>query len=405
MKSSLPRRLLLLSPPLILAAWVAAAGQEPEPAPRWFKGNTHTHTLWSDGDGAPQLVADLYREAGYDFLVLSDHNVLSEGQRWFPVEAEGRLTPERLADLSERFGKGSVETRDREGGTEMRLQTLAELRERFGDELLLIQGEEITGAQVHVNGLGIESLVMPVEGDSPAQAIERAFAAVRAQGEALGRPVLAHVNHPNFNWAVKPTDLTGVEGRVHFEVYNGHPAVQNPGDGDHASTEELWDMALTLRLGAFGRGPVYGLATDDTHHVHARGPELSNAFRGWVMVRAREASRDAILAALARGDFYATTGVELDEVAFADGTLSVAVRRAQGVTYRTEFIGTRSTDAGLGEVGELLLSTADNPARYTLEGDELYVRARVISDRRSPEAAQDDGPETAWVQPVVPEGR
>ena len=22
----------------------------------WFRGNTHTHTLWSDGDGAPEAV-------------------------------------------------------------------------------------------------------------------------------------------------------------------------------------------------------------------------------------------------------------------------------------------------------------------------------------------------------------
>lgn len=25
---------------------------------QWFKGNTHTHTLWSDGDGFPDMVTD-----------------------------------------------------------------------------------------------------------------------------------------------------------------------------------------------------------------------------------------------------------------------------------------------------------------------------------------------------------
>ena len=43
---------------------------------RWYKGNTHTHTLESDGDSTPEEVTRWYQERGYHFLVLSDHNVL-----------------------------------------------------------------------------------------------------------------------------------------------------------------------------------------------------------------------------------------------------------------------------------------------------------------------------------------
>src|SRR5215213_1525054 len=45
--------------------------------PRWFKGNTHTHTLNSDGDSTPEDVVRWYREHGYAFLVLTDHNFLT----------------------------------------------------------------------------------------------------------------------------------------------------------------------------------------------------------------------------------------------------------------------------------------------------------------------------------------
>lgn len=68
-------------------------------APRWWKGNTHAHTLWSDGDSAPRQVVEWYRDAGYDFLVLSDHTLLAQGERWFPVAPDSRLTEERLDDL------------------------------------------------------------------------------------------------------------------------------------------------------------------------------------------------------------------------------------------------------------------------------------------------------------------
>ena len=43
---------------------------------KWFKGNTHTHSLWSDGNDFPEMITDWYKQKGYDFLAISDHNVL-----------------------------------------------------------------------------------------------------------------------------------------------------------------------------------------------------------------------------------------------------------------------------------------------------------------------------------------
>ena len=54
--------------------------QETTPSPKpalWYKGNTHTHTLNSDGDSTPDDVVRWYREHGYQFLVLTDHNFLT----------------------------------------------------------------------------------------------------------------------------------------------------------------------------------------------------------------------------------------------------------------------------------------------------------------------------------------
>ena len=51
----------------------------------WWKGNLHTHSFWSDGDDFPEMVVQWYKDHGYNFLALSDHNVLSQGQRWMVV--------------------------------------------------------------------------------------------------------------------------------------------------------------------------------------------------------------------------------------------------------------------------------------------------------------------------------
>ena len=40
---------------------------------RFYRGNLHTRSTRSDGRIEPQEVIDLYRDAGYDFLSLTDH--------------------------------------------------------------------------------------------------------------------------------------------------------------------------------------------------------------------------------------------------------------------------------------------------------------------------------------------
>ena len=44
----------------------------------WLRGNLHTHSTRSDGAEDPQAVVQRYADAGYDFLVLSDHDVLAD---------------------------------------------------------------------------------------------------------------------------------------------------------------------------------------------------------------------------------------------------------------------------------------------------------------------------------------
>jgi hypothetical protein len=411
------RRSIRLAPPILLVALVlgaAAAQSRPEaarrPPARWLKGNTHTHTLWSDGDAAPELVADWYRSHGYDFLVLSDHNVLSEGEKWLDV-AEGpksRLTPERVDDLRRRFGETWVSERTVDGTRQMRLKTLKELRGRFEEpgRFIFIQGEEITdsfeGRPVHLNGLNLDELVPPQGGESVRDTIQRNIDAVIDQGRRLSSPVLVHVNHPNFGWALTAADIASIRGENFFEVYNGHPSVRNHGDENHPSTDRLWDIALTHRLTETDLGLLYGLATDDAHNQYAFAVGRANPGRGWIMVRSGRLDADSIIAAMKKGDFYASTGVLIDNFSRAGGKYTVRIRPREGVAFITQFIGTRRAAVDESAVGQVLLETTENPAVYELKGDELYVRAKVISSRYHPNPFAEGDHECAWLQPVVP---
>ena len=50
--------------------------------PHWYRGNLHTHSLWSDGNDVPEMICDWYKENGYQFVALSDHNILSTNPVW-----------------------------------------------------------------------------------------------------------------------------------------------------------------------------------------------------------------------------------------------------------------------------------------------------------------------------------
>src|SRR5438309_8396850 len=70
---------------LLLTFVLLAAGgraQNSDTRLRWWKGNLHTHSLWSDGDDYPEMIVDWYKQHGYQFLALSDHNILLQREQW-----------------------------------------------------------------------------------------------------------------------------------------------------------------------------------------------------------------------------------------------------------------------------------------------------------------------------------
>jgi hypothetical protein len=323
-----------------VTAWIsleaaALLGQQPS-ADRWNKGNTHTHTLNSDGDSTPDDVVRWYREHGYQFLALTDHNYLTR------VDA---------------------------------LNALHGADERF----LVIPGEEVTdrfgASSLHINGLGLSRPVEPQGGASVPEVLQRNVDAIRAAGG------VSHVNHPNFGWSISADDLRQVDRNRLFEIWNGHPQVNNVGGGGTPGLEGIWDLLLTN-----GR-VLYGVAVDDAHTFKQPGnPNVAGPGRGWVMVRAAALDQRALLDAMERGDFYSSTGVVLSDYAATESEIRVAVRATSFARYRIQFIGSG---------GRLLAEVPEREAVYTLTGSEGYVRARVLESNGL----------VAWTQPVMVSAR
>ncbi|MBM3826952.1 MAG: hypothetical protein FJ410_09595 [Verrucomicrobia bacterium] len=400
-----------------------------EPAARWYKGNLHTHTFWSDGDDFPDSVARWYKDNGYHFLALSDHNVMQQGEKWF-VPAKRRGGKDIAEKYLAAFTSDRVKVRGEGDAREIRLKTFDELQAEFGEagRFLMIPSIESTDSRVHVNVTNLRDPILPDKAidTSTSQgivaAMRHALETTRAQRAATGRPMFAHLNHPNFKWAVTAEEILQVDQQRFFEVYNGHPTVYNEGDAVHASTERMWDIILAERLGRLGQPALFGLATDDSHNYHIQ-PDRVNAKssvtgRGWVMVRADELTPDALVAAIEKGDFYCSTGVTLKDVVRTADSLTVEVDPEPGLQYTVEFIGTRrgydhrsepvKDDKGevlhvtrrySEDVGRVLQSSKGVRATYKFKGDELYVRARVTSSRHKSPIVIAGEMERAWTQP------
>ena len=429
------------------------------PGKRWYKGNLHCHTYWSDGAAFPDQAVREYRDAGYDFCAVTDHNRMGENRNfWRKVELNETGWPPTVCRRNFDIYKKEfpwADVRERNGATEVRLQTLTEVIERYGrpGEFLVMRGMEITRSGVasrhmHMNYInlngpvpGIEKvpLIQSMPGDwSNARIARHTRDEVSALAASLGNPPhLCFFNHPHWRYYdAVAQDLVDNPDVRFFEVCNNGadfpPVGLLPDDG--LSNDRFWDAVNAIRAKA-GQPLLYAVANDDCHFYPCTKTERACTFgESYTMIRADALTPAALFAAMEKGDSYASCGVNLEDVQFDGNTLHVAVPAKKGVAYTIKFIVTKR-DADTDIVQTVSIPKSDKlrrPARtvpvyssaigmtakvvsggkgervaaeYSLADNDLYVRARVESDERAPyyvlggKGAMHPKVAMAWTQP------
>ncbi len=311
----------------------------PTTGEQWLRGNTHVHARPS-GDSAEPIegVVRWYETHGYDFIALTDHNRVSEA-----------ASSDRLIVLP-----GIELTHNRKD--------------------CVPPGDASRNCRIHVNAIGVTArpagkLAWVDYKDSDRVVLyRRAF----ATAHDLGASVI-QINHPQYYWGMTADVMVAIgTGAQLVEIANQQFTKWNAGDAEHLSTEALWDAALGHGL------TLWGVASDDAHQYQEDGGGKYPAGGGWVMVKAR---RDpaSILAALAAGRFYASTGVTLSHAERAGDELVVDVEPDAQHRHTITFIENGKT-----------VATANGPRARRLVPRSGYIRAVVT---------RDDGRQ-AWVQPV-----
>lgn len=330
---------------------------------RWYRGNTHMHSVRSDGDSPLEVTVKWYEKHGYDFVILTDHNISLD---------------KRYIDMT-----------------------------RIGESILIVGGNELTLNSSHCTAFGLRKQVVAPRlfnewvkknGAPEESGINPRILKYQLEVDFINsHGALPIINHPNFSDGVTEKELMEIKGYRHFELHNGHPLVYNFGKEGHLPVEEKWDYILS-----HGK-KVFGVASDDSHRWKTKKAVPGKA---WIMVEAPRLTEGAITRAIRRGNFYASTGVFFSDLKLSKHNVSLKVDTERTEKTISEGIGDcrESSTGGCGYRIEVV--TKDGKVLHSVDGTELdydfsdidkYIRVRVMYTMKSGENYQTY---FAWTQPV-----
>lgn len=308
----------------------------------WFKGNIHCHSSNSDGRATAQNTAKFYKFNGYDFIGISDHNSLT------PVE--------NYANQAGITG---------------------------------IPCCEFTAPECcHVVGVNMKNSVSP-EKEYDSKSIIKGFSAeesfkIRILQDGVdkinkngGIPILCH---PFWYWVYDWKIAAAVKNWKFFEICNASPDCNSYPTPAGSPGDEMWDNLLS------SGHKVFGVASDDAHEYFSPyNPHSPCAGKGFIVVKSEKLEAESIVRSIIAGDFYASTGIELEEYEITRKQIKIKIKR-----YAREIVWFQF----FGKNGKELAKTKGLEAVYEIGGSEEYVRCRMASSTGA----------YAWTQPVFISG-
>jgi predicted metal-dependent phosphoesterase TrpH len=236
----------------------------------FYRGNIHTHSNQSDGALPTVQVVEAYKNAGYDFLMLSEHFI--HHFNW-PINDTRKFRSNNFTTLI---------------GVELHAP------------------ETSAGELWHIVAAGLPLDFPPC---GPNETGPELAARARAAGAFIG------IAHPAWS-QLTIEDGRAIDSAHAVEIYNHGCAIENDrGDGWY-----LHDQLLNegKRLSAY--------ATDDAHF------KTPDHFGGWVSVKAQSLDPDTLLQALKDGHYYASQGPELVNISLDKKELSITCSPVDTIT-------------------------------------------------------------------------
>lgn len=304
----------------------------------WYKGNLHSHTSNSDGMLKPEESVELFKNRGYHFLCLSEHDTYTDYRDRFNTE-EFIILPglEASAVLYEK--KGSVHRKK-----------VHHIHGILGTDKM--QREAVKPLFHHMERL--EPLIYYGKWDGAAVARQMV-------DELAARGCAATYNHPIWS-RVREEDFIHTKGIFGLEIFN-YNTVNECGMGYDVT---YWDVMLREGI------RIHGLATDDNHNEGL----FDDACGGFIWVKADSLSHDHIIKALLSGNYYSSAGPEIYDWGVRNRTVYVECSPVNRVNFVAgNFVGAGRT-VMCDDWDQIMTD-----AKFKLSGDETYVRVECTDAR------------------------
>jgi hypothetical protein len=269
----------------------------------WWKGQLHTHTARSY-DGDPKVPADrrasLYQDAGFDFLVYTDHNKITGAPR-------GAI----------RMPWGDTIAPD--------TSSVPVLEESARRPILFIPGIESTDPKGHLGAWFFGPDVTGVSDPPRVRAGQPPAERIKAWADAGALVACYHPSHPAAPLEAGSIEAWAAAGMpFHFlEIYNTL-ATTAPDRLEY--NLESWRRAVNA---AGPDRPVWAIAADDSHRERVG--------QGWILAAAPALTAPALKEALLSGRLYASNGPQFTTIGVDGESGGVAVKAPGAEVLR--FVG------------------------------------------------------------------
>ena len=218
---------------------------------KYLKGNLHTHTTNSDGDYSVKEVLNIYKNNGYDFLGITDHEVFCE----------------------EEYNEGIT------------------LIHGVEESSLYVRDDDRRGTYAHFNCFIPKMKVKP-----EVKFYENASDLQKNIDELNKMYSLVQFNHPLFSRLTDNEHLS-LNGYDVIEIFNNKDFLQETG---------IYSADTLIRT-LLNNHKKFWISANDDFHGPYYGTKIDRCFGGFNMVCA-DNDEESILDAIKSGNFYPSTG-------------------------------------------------------------------------------------------------
>lgn len=258
------------------------------PRTNYYRANLHCHSTISDGAFSKEELKQIYKSRGYQILAITDHNLTIPHPEL--EDEDFLLITANEINIDEKTPIGPY-------GKTYHLNLYAKQRNSRWQPAL---PQKIYSEEGAMHAQLAQSANLPYRYD--VESVNKIIAAANENG------FLVCYNHPTWSMQSYP-DYAGLKGLWGVELYNTCTSL---GGCDENNNRVYQDMLVAGQR-------LFPVAADDLHHRD----NPKKIAGGWVMIGAEKLEYETILAAMERGDLYASTGAEIHDITVSDGILSV----------------------------------------------------------------------------------